>query len=158
MSGTFSKQIETGNEYQEDAELEIKIIDEHNNSLDPDSEWLEQLVQKTVVKVYKEIKHDMRDLKRKLDESERLRNETSTLRTVKNKDPSDHEDIEYNDVNVDSTLTDSNNVEKAVEDSTQKIENVPLDDADEEMSQAISLQKHGHRQKSEEVPATIYAY
>ena len=155
MSGTFIKQIETGNGYQEDAELEIKIIDEHNYSLDPDSEWLEQLVQKTVVKVYKEIKHDMRDLKRKLDESERLRNETSTLRTVKNKDPSDHEDIEYNDVNVDSTLTDSNNVEKAVEDSTQKIENVPLDDADEEMSQAISLQEHGHRQKSEEVPATI---
>ena len=86
MSGTFIKQIETGNGYQEDAELEIKIIDEHNYSLDPDSEWLEQLVQKTVVKVYKEIKHDMRDLKRKLDESERLRKVRAYLRSNKNED------------------------------------------------------------------------
>ena len=103
MSGTYSKHVETANEGQEEAELDIKIIDERNSSLDPDSEWLEQLVQKTVVKVYKEIKDDIRDLKRKSNESKRLRNKTIILRTVKNKDPSDHEEIACTD---DSALTD----------------------------------------------------
>lgn len=148
MSGTYSKHIEADNEDPEEAELDIKIIDELNNSLDSDSEWLEQLVQKTVVKVYKEIKHDMRDLKRKLNESERLR-------TVKKKDPSDHEEIAYN---VDSALADSNKVGKehrAVEDSTKTNENVQLEDSGDEMSQEISLQEGGHRQKSEEVSVTI---
>ena len=59
MSGTYSKHIETANEDQEEAELDIKIIDERNSSLDPDSEWLEQLVRRTVVKVYKEIKDEL---------------------------------------------------------------------------------------------------
>ena len=155
MSGTYSKHVETANEGQEEAELAIKIIDERNSSLDPDSEWLEQLVQKTVVKVYKEIKDDIRDLKRKSNESKRLRNKTIILRTVKNKDPSDHEEIACTD---DSALTDSNNVEKehrAVEDSTKRNEFVQLDDSGDEMSQAMSLQEHGHKQKSEEVSATI---
>ena len=53
MSGTYSKHIEADNEDPEEAELDIKIIGEPNNSLDSDSEWLEQLVQKTIVKVYK---------------------------------------------------------------------------------------------------------
>ena len=155
MSGTYSKHIETANEDQEEAELDIKIIDERNSSLDPDSEWLEQLVQKTVVKAFKEIKDDIIDLKRKSNESKQIRNETIILRTVKNKDPSDHEEIAYN---VDSTLTDSNHAEKehrAMEDSTKRNENLQLDDSGDEMSQAMSLQEHGHRQKSEEVSATI---
>ena len=155
MSGTYSKHIETANEDQEEAELDIKIIDERNSSLDPDSEWLEQLVQKTVVKAFKEIKDDIIDLKRKSNESKQIRNETIILRTVKNKDPSDHEEIAYN---VDSTLTDSNHAEKehrAMEDSTKRNQNLQLDDSGDEMSQAMSLQEHGHRQKSEEVSATI---
>ena len=155
MSGTYSKHIEADNEDPEEAELDIKIIDERNSSLDPDSEWLEQLVQKTVVKAFKEIKDDIIDLKRKSNESKQIRNETIILRTVKNKDPSDHEEIAYN---VDSTLTDSNNAEKehrAMEDSTKRNQNLQLDDSGDEMSQAMSLQEHGHRQKSEEVSATI---